>query len=214
MEYYIKKAFPGWKTLGGIGNSKVIRSFSIWFLVIPILAKVTEKISGPISLGLSEPPIVINWEMPFSLQVLYLATIFFTIANILYITLAPSIVKEYRSFLDFKEKEGSFEALKQMFEPLLVKSDESYREMLLGDFLDHVPHQVAKDVCPRNKKEKFDVCTVSSVHHSEAFANIKGAYNEEQKLTQLIIFSLYMFGFLCILYLFIENCIYVFGSWF
>lgn len=213
MQYNIKKAFPGWSTLSGLGNSALIKSFSIWFVIIPILAKITEGISGEIDLGIFSPPLVIHWDIPFSFKILYLATVFFTLANIIYTIRAPKIIKEYKSYSDFKEKEGSFESLKQMFEPLLERSSKEYKEILLSDFFDHV-HTTEPEFGPSDLRERFDVCTVAQEHHAEAYSNIKGAYNEENSKSQVCIIALYVLGFLCLAYLFVENAIYVFRGWF
>lgn len=210
MQYNIKKAFPGWNTLSGLGNSALIKSFSIWFVIIPILAKITEGISGEIDLGLFTPPLVIQWDIPFSFKVLYLATVFFTFANIIYTIRAPKIIKEYKSYSDFKEKEGSFESLKQMFEPLLERSSKEYKEILLSDFFGHVHTTESKWDTSSGLRERFDACTVAQEHHAEAYSNIKGAYNEENPKSQACIITLYMLGFLCLAYLFFENAIYVF----
>jgi len=209
MQYNIKKAFPGWNTLSGIGNSALIKSFSVWFVIIPIVAKITEGISGEINLGLFNPPLVIKWDIPFSFKILYLATVFFTIANIIYTIFAPKIIKEYKSYSDFKEKEGSFESLKQMFEPLLERSNEKYQEILLQDFFGHVH---TRGVEHKSLRHRFDACTVPQEYHAEAYSNIKGAYNNENLILQACILLLYVLGFLCLAYIFYENACYVFSD--
>ncbi len=213
MEYNIKKTFPGWTVLSGLGNSPVVKSFSIWFVLIPIFAKITEGISGSIDLGVFNPPIVLKWDIPFSFKILYLATIFFSFANLIYQVCAPKIISQYRSYSDFKDKEGSFESLKQMFEPLLNGSDVGVRNVLLKDFFGHVATQQPVGFNSSDLRKKFDVSTVSSEHHAEAYANIKGAYNEEQPKTQLCISILYALGFACLVFLFVQNSIYVFKGW-
>ena len=214
MQYNINQAFPGWGTLSGLGNSALIKSFSIWFVIIPILAKITEGVSGKIDLGIFNPPLVINWDIPFSFKVLYLATVFFTTANIIYSIRAPKIIKEYKSYSEFKDKEGSFESLKEMFEPLLERSSSEYKEILLKDFFAHVHTTEPAGFYSSDLREKFDVCTVSREHHAEAYSNIKGAYNEENPKSQACIITLYMLGFICLTYLFVENAVYVFRGWF
>lgn len=210
MTYDIKKAYPGWNTLSGLGNSSLIKSFSVWFVIIPIFAKVTEGISGQINLGLFEPPLIIQWDIPFSFKVLYLATVFFTLANIIYTIFSPKIIKDYKSYSDFKEKEGSFESLKQMYEPLLERSDKEYQNILLQDFFGHVQTRGAEN---DDLREQFDSCTVAQEYHAEAYSNIKGAYDNENWWIQIVIMALYVLGFGCLAILFFENAIYVFRSW-
>jgi|SRR5690554_376933 len=210
MEYNIPKPRPGWETLSGLGNSKLIRSLSIWFFVIPVMAKFTETVPEVIDLGIFQPTLKVQWSLPFSLQVLYLATLFFTAANILYLVFAPKIIKDYKSFSDFQEKEGSFEAIKQMFEPLLNRSDKDYQTMLLKNFFSHVKTDQNFSMNEKQYRRKFDACNVISTHHSEAFSNIKGAYNVERPLVQISILILYVLGFLCLGWLVVENIKYVF----
>ncbi|WP_421860515.1 hypothetical protein [Marinobacter salarius] len=210
MEYNIPKPKPGWEVLSGVGNSKLIRSLSIWFFVIPILAKFTESMPEIIDLGIFQPTMKVQWSLPFSLQVLYLATLFFTAANILYLVFSPKIIKDYKSFSEFKEKEGSFEAIKQMFEPLLNRSSEEYQAILLQNFFSHVKTDQTFPVNEKRFRVKFDACNVISAHHSEAFSNIKGAYNVERPLVQVTILVFYILGFSCLGWLVVENIKYVF----
>lgn len=211
MEYSIKKSITKWSSLSGIGNSKLIRSFNIWFVVIPLAAKALESMEGSIGLGFFEPPLLISMTLPFSLKALYLATLFFTAANIFYMIFCPQIIKSYNSYSDFNEKEGSFEALKQMYESLLEKSNAEYTNTLISDFLGHVKiHGYNKNDSSLTERQKFDLCKLDEGQLPEAFSNIKGAFDIESRRMQAWVSLLYLCGFLCLGYLLYENIIYVF----
>ncbi|MEY9331179.1 hypothetical protein ABH911_001490 [Pseudomonas protegens] len=210
MKYSIKKNPITWTTLSGLGNSKAIKSISFWFIAIPILAKLTEKFPSEINLGIFQTPILLNWDIPFSLKVLYGATLLFTTANILYSLYAPKIIKDYKTFAEFKEKEGSFESLKQMFEELLERSSADYQDTLIKDFFGHVASNEAEKSYISNLRNRFDACTVSTEHHADAFSNIKGAFNVERPTITKIIMTFYAFGFICLAFLLIQNIQYVY----
>ncbi|WP_421549582.1 hypothetical protein [Pseudomonas sp. QD4] len=206
----IKKSRITWTTLSGLGNSKTIKSISFWFIAIPILAKLTEKFPSEINIGIFQTPITLNWDIPFSLKVLYAATLLFTTANVLYSVYAPKIIKEYKTFADFKEKEGSFESLKQMFEELLERSSPEYQSTLINDFFGHVTSNEAHLSHISNLRNRFDACTVVTANHADAFSNIKGAFDVEHAIITNIIMIFYALGFGCLAILLFQNIMYVY----
>ena len=203
-----------WSSLAGIGNSGFIRSFNIWFIVIPISAKVLEKFGGIIAVEFFQPPLLLCLSLPFSLQVLYGSTIFFTAANILYMTSCPRIIKNYKSYSEFLDKEGkSIEMLKQLLLPLVWNGKEIIDSPLLDEFSKHMGKQFRKDIFDGGEKT-FDEL-YSSIKPNEnvlpdAYAIIKAAYEKNKSCIRWLITVLYLFGFLGLSYLLVQNVDYVF----
>lgn len=151
-----------------------------------------------------------SWGLPFSWQALYLAALFFTLANVIYTIFCPAIIKNYDSFNDFMHKDGSSEAIKHLFEPLLNSSEAGYSEMLAKNFRSHVPMTKPRDSEEWTQRQLFDTGRVHSDNLSEAFSNVKGAHEHEKAKVQYITMSFYCVGFLALIYLLGMNICFVF----
>lgn len=104
-----------WENISILGKSKFIQSFSIWFIVTPILAKIFENINQVSFRGA-----IINIGMPFTFEVFYLCSLFFLIANMLYLFKCPTFIKNYLNTNDFiikETKEAANCVLESLFKP-------------------------------------------------------------------------------------------------
>ncbi|EMK6583449.1 hypothetical protein V9K46_004330 [Vibrio parahaemolyticus] len=208
--YDIKRSQLGWSLLSGLGKSKFIKTFNIWFVIIPIAAKLIEKFPDALNFNLFGQSLSLTWGLPFSWQALYLAALFFTLANVIYTIFCPAIIKNYESFNDFMHKDGSSEAIKHLFEPLLNRSEPGYSEMLAKNFRSHVPMTKPRGSDSWTQRQLFDSGRVHNDNLSEAFSNVKGAFEHEQAKIQWVAMSFYIAGFIILLYLLGMNVCYVF----
>ncbi|MFW9660207.1 hypothetical protein V3H38_22625 [Vibrio parahaemolyticus] len=206
--YNIKFSHIGWSVLSGLGKSKFIKSFNVWFVAIPIFAKLLESFPKSTAYIMFEQQLGFTWGLPFSWKALYFAALFFTLANIIYAVFCPAIIKNYDSFTDFMHKDGSSEAIKHMFEPLLNKSAPEYEKMLAQNFRDHVP-MTNRDRGGKSHREMIDEGRVLTENLSEAFSNVKGAYEHETPLIQYSCAAFYMFGFAILMWLLATNILFV-----
>jgi hypothetical protein len=215
-QYLIKRIFMSinWSSLAAIGNSGFIRSFNIWFVVIPIFAKVLENFGGTIAIEFFNPPLPLCLSLPFSLKVLYGSTILFTTANILYMTSCPRIIKNYKSYSEFLDKEGkSIEMLKQLLLPQVWNGKEIIDFPLLDKFSKHMESSFRKDIFDEGGKtfdELYSYIKPGENLLPDAYAIIKAAYEQYKTSIRLLITALYLFGFLGLLYLLAQNVDYVF----
>gem|GEM_PF-4303507 len=92
-----------WDSISKISESSTVKSLSIWFVVMPIVAAV---LSAP-----AIQPLVDGIELPFTWGVLYLAALCFFLGSLIYAWRCPAIIREFRSWQDFSEREGSYERL-------------------------------------------------------------------------------------------------------
>ncbi|TXY08862.1 hypothetical protein [Vibrio mimicus] len=208
--YNIKNSNVGWSVLSGLGKSKFIRSFNLWFIAIPIVAKFLESFPESTAFVLLKEELGFTWALPFSWKALYFAALFFTLANIIYTIFCPAIIKNYDSFTDFMHKDGSSEAIKHLFEPLLNKSKSGYAQMLAKNFRDHVPMTNSSTVS-NSHREMIDEGRVISDSLSEAFSNVKGAYEHETPIIQYICVLFYALGFIILIGLLVMNITFVIG---
>lgn len=91
-----------WNTISLLGKNKFIKSFSIWIILVPILAKILNNKSN-IELFYIEW----NLALPFNLTIFYACSLFFGLANILYVIYCPDIIKTYSNASDFLTQGGN-----------------------------------------------------------------------------------------------------------
>jgi hypothetical protein len=90
---------PKWQDLSILGKRKFIQSFSIWIVVVPIIAKILNRAPESITIG----KIPIEIALPFNLQIFYLCSLFFFIANLLYLFKCPEMIQKYKNYNEFDQ---------------------------------------------------------------------------------------------------------------
>ncbi len=91
------KWLPLWTSLRGVGESAVLRSSYFWLLAVPTLARLLVKVGPEVTLTIRGHPFKLDFELPFSWQMFYLASVFFSVAADCYYFGCPKIVKEFRT---------------------------------------------------------------------------------------------------------------------
>lgn len=99
-----------WTSLRRIGTSKVAKSSAIWFLVIPLVVRVSSKLPDKVIIPITGNEIELVLDVPFSLLVLFFAAACFTIGNVLFVIGCPKIVEEYQDYDDFHRATGGSES--------------------------------------------------------------------------------------------------------
>jgi hypothetical protein len=95
------KRIVSWKILSSLGQSKLVKSSYIWMIVIPIFAKILEKVDPQIQLYIFGELFHINFTLPFSWKIFYFSSLFFAAGTIIYQIFCPRIIKEYPTYNDF-----------------------------------------------------------------------------------------------------------------
>ncbi|MDO5968935.1 hypothetical protein Q4Q35_03870 [Flavivirga aquimarina] len=100
-----------WSDLRVLGENKMINKSYIYLFIVPALAKILEKVKSPLNMVIFGEDIEIVFELPFTWQVFYFCSLFFTIAAVIYNLKAPSIIKENKSYASFVEEQKNFKHL-------------------------------------------------------------------------------------------------------
>lgn len=172
-----------WSEISFLGKSKFIKSFSVWIIIVPILAKALHNANN-IKLFYIE----FNLTLPFNLEIFYLCSLTFGLANILYLKYCPDIIKKYENPQDFLNKGGNIYILKQYQE---IASNLKGEEVL--------------NIFIKLDDKKYynrDICG----YFSEIEKYFDSKYSKIRKLITL----LYAFGILLVVYILIENIIVIF----
>lgn len=102
----------GWKTLRQLIENKFVKSISIWLVITPIAAKALANVTEVQIPGLA---ITIALELPFSWVYLFFASLFLTIANVIFRINCPNSINNYNSLQDFKNKDFTASMVHELF---------------------------------------------------------------------------------------------------
>lgn len=99
----ILQNFPiNWRMLKAIADSSAVKNSFVWLIIVPLVAKALTGINDVLTFDLFGNSVSINTTLPFSWQHLFWAACWFTVANLIYISRCPEIVKSYKTFTDFE----------------------------------------------------------------------------------------------------------------
>jgi hypothetical protein len=104
----MKDRVLNWQWFRDFFNITIFKYFVTWFALVPIFAKLSEYLPKEIKIQLSQnDSYIINLELPFKWEILWVSSLSFVIAYLLYLIFAPTFVKRYFSLKDYKEYEHS-----------------------------------------------------------------------------------------------------------
>lgn len=99
---FITTKIPYWDTLNAIRETKFIRSMSVWIFVVPVVAKVFQKVEEAVRLDVFGQEFELCLSLPFSWHVFFWCAVSFGFSNLIVILWAPKIIKENKDFSSFR----------------------------------------------------------------------------------------------------------------
>jgi hypothetical protein len=97
-----------WQWFRDFFSIAIFKYFVTWFALVPIFSKLTKYLPKEIELQLnSTKSYLINFELPFKWEILWISSLSFVLAFILYLIFSPTFVKRYFSLKYYKEYEHS-----------------------------------------------------------------------------------------------------------
>ncbi len=99
----LNNVYSHWQWYNEKFNITVFRYLVAWFAIVPAIAKILENVPEQVIFKVNEnSSLTINFQLPFTWQYLWAASLFFVIAYILYMIFCPKFIKTYSSFSDYK----------------------------------------------------------------------------------------------------------------
>lgn len=93
-----------WQWYRDFFSLSYLRYMASWFAIVPVAAYVLSKTPRQVSVSFLEPPLVLNSSLPFSWQILWVGSLAFVAAFIVYLLRAPKFVRRYHSLDDYLAK--------------------------------------------------------------------------------------------------------------
>jgi hypothetical protein len=93
--------FTHWNKLRSIQNSKIISSTYVWLFVVPLAAKFLSKINDSIKITFDGNVYEFILKLPFSWEVFFYSSLCFVIGNVIFVVLAPELIKEFKDYGEY-----------------------------------------------------------------------------------------------------------------
>ncbi len=94
--------FRDWSQIKRWCSNRFIRSSVIWIWLVPIAAKLLERVSDTVCIRIFDTALPLRLRLPFSWTCFFLGAVCFAFARLWYIARCPRIVQEYDNFAEFE----------------------------------------------------------------------------------------------------------------
>lgn len=214
----VKKIFskvPAWSSLEALGNSRLLKSSYLWFVLVPLVAKGIDTLQGASELLKSIPfiNITLSFHLPFSWEMFFFGSVFVSLGNILFAVRCPKITKDFATYSEFQEKGMGSHALAILFERLLVshRNELNQREIEgnVKTFVERFarsnyiePEEDAHPIMVVGQVVKTDI---DSSRIGDAFWFVRLIADRRRNIARLLCCTFYSVGLICFGWVIIQN---------
>lgn len=199
--------FPTWVDLRKLGNSKAVRSASVWAIVVPIAAKLLEDVKDVVDVMILSHPFTFHLSLPFSWKVMFMTALAFMLANLLYEWYCPKLIKETNNYCDFSDQKRSGRELHQLLVNLTQPTNDEVQRWLnwlnIRNLALISQNASYGGYTPGNDESVFTEIYSVTVH----------AVSQVHPCPRIITAILYILGFLLLAWLMGQNIYFVIVHW-
>ncbi|SFJ05285.1 hypothetical protein [Nitrosomonas sp. Nm34] len=211
---------PLWDALKVLGNNKIVRSSYFWLFFVPATAKVLEGIKDTLSFTIFDETITLNMALPFSWQMFYLSSVFFSLGSAVYSICCPGSIKKYNNFNEWKERGKDESALIRAFFNIYRYDSYYMWPFSIPDSKKNyfVKHLIcySGDYKQIKKNESIPIALIKSgipeENLKETFHYVQDIFSSTKPIPRLFCTICYSLGFAFFCIVLIENFIYVFNN--
>jgi hypothetical protein len=92
-----------WQFLTGFFRLAFVKLFISWFAIVPIAVAILKSVPEVVYVDSRLHPIALHMELPFSWVILWIASLLFSLAAVLYHLFCPAFIKRHESFAEYKK---------------------------------------------------------------------------------------------------------------
>lgn len=198
---------PTWVDLRKIGSNKTIRSASVWIVVVPIAAKLLDKVEDVVCITILSHPFTFHLSLPFSWNVLFMTGLAFMLANLIYEMYCPRLIKETTNYRDFSDQKRSAGELHQLLTAHVKTPNDRIHRWLnwlnTRDVALISTNATYGSYAPGNDESVLPEIYSDTIH----------AVSQVHSLARFITTFLYLVGSLLLVWLMGQNIYYVIEHW-
>lgn len=118
-----------WSALKSISANRAIHTASIWAVLVPIAAKLMEKVQDTVTIEVLGHSWPLHLALPFSWKVLFVTAIAFMLANLIVAVRCPKLIGETGSFRDYESQQRGNLELERVFAEMPESVARQYQEV-------------------------------------------------------------------------------------
>lgn len=198
---------PAWSALARIGESKVVRSSYLWFLLVPIAAKVLASTNRTLDLQLLGTNLTLTLDLPFSWTLFFFASLFFALGTALYTLRVPTFISLFPTGAEFlageRETHDLFSHARQVLS-LMAGPTPLHEPLSAGDLckLSLEQRQLIEDICECSKSESRytshlswqKICRFDDIDQRAAFWVVHRHADQVRVRSRLAVTLFYLIG--------------------
>jgi len=200
------KKILNWDNLSKIGNNKFVKSSYYWLIGIPIVVKILANVNPKMVLTIFEQQINLDFQLPFQWQLMFWASLLFSISVILFNSLCPLIFKENENFNSF---------INQGFSKRKLNEYSADAKIDISSFTSTAPPTLKDMWTTSEAKNEINSWNEQKVkEYSNIFWHIYNNAREENLIQRLFVGFFFYSGISIIAFIITKNIYYVFKSGF
>jgi hypothetical protein len=195
----------------------ILRYLIVWFSLVPVIAGLVTQLPDPLPIKILNVTHNIKLSLPFHWQLLWMSSLFFVIALVIYKARCPKFIHKYNNFSDYSEYKHHPRWLVWEAHSLLKIANKEQKLKLFDRFdkkgyLTELESNIASELCKEptvereqtviefklnDKSYKFGMPMNNGNSESEkdVFYEIFGRYSESRWLARLLIKVLLVISF-------------------
>lgn len=117
----MQRFIPNWSDLRAFGNNRLLRSTYFWIVFIPIVAKFLSSVEEIAHVTIFGHEFQLTLGLPFKWTLFFYGSLITAIGNVIYAMRCPSLVKDYETYLDYKDAGKGIDQLIRDFSTVLSR---------------------------------------------------------------------------------------------
>lgn len=211
-DHYAMRKSIGWFRLKRTGESRLVATSYGWIVIVPILAKLFDKVSGEhtVELGVIKESILINLELPFNWKVFFFMALSFSIGKALYGIWCPLLLRHFEDYREFRERHAGTWVLAVWLDEARNKDDlltPERRNTLRQTISGIMPHESG-----RSQLIKDQLNDASESIRSDVFDELRRHLGCSHPFALLASHACFRFGFVLFLAVMAQNVWFVIQS--
>jgi hypothetical protein len=196
-----------WISLRKLGNNKIVQSAWIWSAIVPITAKLFEKVQSSVNMKIFDSSFELNLHLPFSWKILFFVSVSFMVANILYKYRCPALLQETDTFRDFEGQKRSGLELDSILSRVSHGNDEE--KNLIDSWRHYFAVRKNQMLTLNNHQGNKDITQMDSQILPEVYHFLSNKLTYWHPKSRLFASLLYGIGFMGLVVLAIQNIYFV-----
>jgi hypothetical protein len=90
-----------WSDIDSLGKLKISKSSYIYVVVVPVLSRIFENVSSPISIIVGGAPFLLDLSFPFTWYTFYFGALCIAVGSAIYTLCCPAMIRLYPNYVAF-----------------------------------------------------------------------------------------------------------------